>query len=518
MPERRFLELCRRDSFASKEEADDWLRSLDVLARSIVKSGPGHPDFGHAFMRYYLPHYCMADGRFIEPAAWHDEFYGMVFGSLGTRAREVVEAFRESAKSTTASLAVPLAALALQLKHYIWIVQDTAPQAKQTMDAILAETEGNIRLRRDYPHLVPGVGRHSRPLADRDDDVIFASGQRLQALGAGQKLRGRRHRQHRPDLCIVDDLENDEAVLTKYQRDKLDSWASRSLMGALGPDADVYVLGTPLHYDAFLRRLPKRARWTGHTYPLLEDGFDDSTSTWPAWWTTERIAEKRAEVRSRDFAQEYLLNVQSEEDKMFPSTTFGYGRRPAQTEEEGVRVRIACDPATGLKARNDRSAVLVVMRRRGDARYHVEDAWADRVRGTPLRERIIATYERLKAEGFAPIVIFETVQAQEWGKQALEEEGIPVRGVSPHSDKLTRAEPVALHYEKHRVTHAEHLRDSDFEAELDQFPDGEHDDYVDALVYAILDLEHEPGAGVVGAVVVDQTKRAEEPFVDPRGT
>jgi hypothetical protein len=35
----------------------------------------------------------------------------------------------------------------------------------------------------------------------------------------------------------------------------------------------------------------------------------------------------------------------------------------------------------------------------------------------------------------------------EWGKEALEEDGIPVDGVKPHTDKIVRAEPVSNHYE-----------------------------------------------------------------------
>jgi len=67
------------------------------------------------------------------------------------------------------------------------------------------------------------------------------------------------------------------------------------------------------------------------------------------------------------------------------------------------------------------------------------------------------------------------------------------------------------------VPHAASLRGSELEAHLDAFPDSEHDDYVDALVMALLKLEEgESGAGVSGAVTRALGVRAEPEPNDPR--
>ena len=523
-------------------------RLIDRRRRAIVlDAGPSHPEFGSAFMRYYLPHYLTNEGQWVQQAPWHDELFRVVFGSLGTGCFNVYEVHREGAKSTVASLGITLAALGLKLKDYVWLVHETAPQAKQSMEAILAETETNPRVRQDFPHLVPMLGKHNRPLADRDDDVIFSSGQRLQALGAGQKLRGRRHRQHRPDLAVIDDLENDESVLTKYQRDKLDNWTSSALMGALAKGADLHMLGTPLHSDAVLRRFQKRARAKVLKYPAATDwrqcgcyqgpfvdvevppwgyGLEDCPEcdgigylgepTWPAWWPMRRLADKREDVGATPFSREYLLVVTDETRKRFPKRFMQEGERPTAVEGDdgtvrGVSVRIGVDPAIGEKKENDRSAIVTAMRRRGERRFHVDDAWADRVRGSKLKSRVLAVYQRYRELGYNPVVVFEKVQAQAWGAEALEDEGVQVKPVLPSDlgggDKLVRAEGASVHYEEGRVTHAAKLRDGDFEGELDEFPDGEHDDYVDALVYALWALsEPDGGGGVAGTVDHGKTK------------
>lgn len=541
----RDLTGAERDALRDKLE-DKRRRAI------VVHQGPSHPEFGSAFMRYYLWHYLKTDDGWVEQAPWHNEFFAAVFGSLGTGALNVYEVHREGAKSTVASLGIALAALGLRLKNYVWIVQETAPQAKQSMDAILSETENNPRVRADFPHLVPLLGKHNRPVADRDDDVIFASGQRLQALGAGQKVRGRRHRQHRPDLAIIDDLENDETVLTRYQRDKLDNWLSSALMGALAKGADLHMLGTPLHSDAVLRRVQKRARARVVKYPAARDwqqcgcyqgpfvdrqppewGYGTEgcptcgglgytgEPTWPAWWPMRRLADKREDVGSTPFSREYLLIVTDESRKRFPKRWMQHGERPAPTATEGVFCRIGVDPAIGQKRENDRSAVVVTLRKRGERRRHVDRVWADRVRGSKLKEQVVSIYSYYRELGYNPVVVFEKVQAQAWGAEALEDEGVAVKPVLPSDlgggDKLVRAEAASVHYEEGRVTHNPDLRDSDFENELDEFPDGEHDDYVDALVYAIWALgEGDSAAGV--AQVVDHSPQRQAPVTGlPKG-
>lgn len=543
-------------------------RPLPALGRALTEDeqrefvlfrlGPRHPEFGSAFLRYFLPHYCSEedeDGRprWVPFADWHADFFRCLFGSLGTGQWHAYLAPRGYGKSTIAAVATPLAVLGLsglaiqgklpyrfRPRHYLWLVQDTASQARQSMDAILQETEQNPRIRRWFPHLVPALGRHRRPIADRDDDVVFELGLRLQALGAGQKLRGRRHRQHRPDLVIVDDLENDQSVLTRYQRDKLDRWLSTALAFAVAKGADVHLLGTLLHSDSVLARVLGRGGWDSHRYqafadeeePCPDHGFrvdpaDTSLpecdlcagrgrvrrSTWPhrdhRWHALMR---RRVGVAA--YNREILHLASDEERKRFPARLFRYGERPQGPD---VSCRIGVDPAVGERREHDLSALVVALKRRGERRFHVDYAWAARVRGKRLRAQIVQVYGEYKALGYQPVVVFERVQAQAWGMEELEDAGVPVDPYVPVVDKLTRAEPVALHYEQERVTHAGRLRGSDFEACLDAFPDGEHDDYVDALVMAILRLEEaESGAGLTGAVTRMGRSRAEPEPYDPR--
>ena len=93
------------------------------------------------------------------------------------------------------------------------------------------------------------------------------------------------------------------------------------------------------------------------------------------------------------------------------------------------------------------------------------------------------------AEKWNPAVIaIEQVQYQAAVVQELlRTTRLPVRGIRPDKDKLTRFLPLVARYEQGLVRHAPGLPGW-FEDELLSFPVGKHDDGVDALAYSFAAL------------------------------
>jgi predicted phage terminase large subunit-like protein len=83
-------------------------------------------------------------------------------------------------------------------------------------------------------------------------------------------------------------------------------------------------------------------------------------------------------------------------------------------------------------------------------------------------------------------VNIEAVQHQStFVREVLGTTNLPARPVRPDKDKVTRARALAARYESGKVFHLKGgpgIRD--LEAEMGAFPNGEHDDLEDALVYA----------------------------------
>ena len=517
---------------ASDEEIRARIARERVLLRRFAMDGdPRAPGYGDAFMRTYLPHYSThpVSGAYVPPAEWHADFDAQVYGTLGTGVRKPFLAPRGFAKSTKVSLATPLICLARELKRYPLLIQETGPQAKQAMSQIIHELDHNDRLLKDFPGLKRAYVK-GRPVADRDDDIAFANGGRLQSLGAGGSLRGRRNQEQRPDLVLIDDLEDDEHVRTDYQRDKLDEWVSSALMGALAPGADVYMVGTLLHHDAVLARMMER--WGGVRYEAMYDlgVFDEfyracneayqemgggewdadrilaavdpeiaeraaQTSTWPGWWPTMRLATAKHDMGAAAFSREILHEPISDEDKVFPRSRFRWrNTRSRLLHSDGqdfrnVRLRCVIDPAIGEKVTNDYTAIGVYAQV-WPGEYDVLDVW----RGRAKQAQLIARCKHFDHvwKRWNPIWIVETVAAQAWLAQELRNAGLSVREVKPTRDKLMRAEPIGVLYENGQVYHDEALKDSDFELEMHQFPVAKYDDQVDVTVYGLTELAHAP--------------------------
>ena len=112
---------------------------------------------------------------------------------------------RGHGKSQILSFAFPLWCVCYGYAKNILIVSDTTEQATQFIMAIRDELEENEVLRDAF--------------GDLTNDRVWSNAKiqtanKIQVVGkgAGQKLRGIKYRQFRPDVIIVDDLENDESV------------------------------------------------------------------------------------------------------------------------------------------------------------------------------------------------------------------------------------------------------------------------------------------------------------------
>lgn len=109
-------------------------------------------------------------------------------------------------------------------KHYIIILSDSSEQAEGFLVDIKTELEENAALKEDFGELEGKVWKSSV--------ILLANGVKIEAIGSGKKIRGRRHKQWRPDLIVCDDLENDENVNTPEQRKKLRDWFYKAVSKA----------------------------------------------------------------------------------------------------------------------------------------------------------------------------------------------------------------------------------------------------------------------------------------------
>lgn len=368
------------------------------------------------FCRYYLHDYFST-----QPAEIHWDVFEDIQWSMGRTAGTMLAEClpRGFGKSTIISVGLPLWCIVggddprargkrrTARKHYIFIIKDSFDQAKLELASIRHELEGNEELRRDFGDLV------GTPWGKAE--ITTANGTKVDALGTGQKVRGRRHGPYRPDLVIADDLENDDMVMSPTQRAKVKTWWARAVEKAGDPQrCDYIALGTLIHYDCFqawmLQRPGVRARkykallqhaarqdlWDQWAQALinLDDPFREETAqafyeahkaemvrgsvvTWPErfpYITLRMMMLGEAQMvhgkNIHAFSAEMQNEPISDEDRMFKKIgTFHYedhhGIRYLVPDGAGERVPLrncrlygSCDPSLGESRTGDYSAVV----------------------------------------------------------------------------------------------------------------------------------------------------------------
>lgn len=247
------------------------------------------------FRKTYFPHYVTeAAGDSVLHTALDAELPALIDSREGRRL--AVAAPRGEAKSTFVSLFFLLWCVVTDRTHYAPIFADAKEQAAILLEAVKVELESNPRLAADFPEHC-GAGRVWNAWT-----VITPRNIKLQALGASKRMRGMRHGPYRPELVILDDLENDQNVESPEQRDKLQRWLQRSVLN-LGPSDDslkVVYVGTILHYDSVLARTLKKPGWKALCFRAILQ-WPENRDLWDAW---ESVYAEEGKEAARAFYEE----------------------------------------------------------------------------------------------------------------------------------------------------------------------------------------------------------------------
>ena len=206
---------------------------------------------------------------------------------------------RGGAKSTLVTLAAVLRAAVERDEPYIWIVSDTKHQAQAHLENVKAELAANHRLTEAYPDTT------GRGPVWRAGTIELRGGVVVEAYGTGQRIRGRRRRQHRPTLLVCDDLQNDGHITSARQRDHSRTWFHGTLLKAGTGRTNVVNLATALHREALAMELCAAPGWTSRRFQAIER-WPENMSLWAEW---ERIytAVDRPDYRkaARQFYQDH---------------------------------------------------------------------------------------------------------------------------------------------------------------------------------------------------------------------
>ena len=203
----------------------------------------------------------------------------------------------------------------------------------------------------------------------------------------------------------------------------------------------------------------------------------------------EEIEAARLEHPELVFRQEYLAEFVD-----FEGTAVRREDLRTAAAPPGLPVVLGVDLALSTKETADYTAI-VALSRDNEGRVYV--VGADRFRAPFFQ--VLQEIQRAAAKWNPRAILIEDVQYQAAVVQELlRTTRLPVRGVRPDRDKLTRFAPLQARYEQGQIFHAPGLP-SVFEEELLSFPIGAHDDLVDAMSYAFSGLRSATSSGAATA-------------------
>lgn len=418
-----------------------------------------------------------------ETSKFRNFFYDNSSKLMKENRNMLFKAYRGAAKTTLISRLFVLYEMAvLGKKRNAVIVSATINLSKKTLEFIKTELEENTKFIEDF-----NIDKGSKWT---EDEIVFYADKKafkISVYGSGTKIRGENWRGFRPDLIICDDLENDENVKTKSQRDKLYDWFEKAIMKLPARDDERYnivVIGTTLHYDCLLNRLEKRVDFKCFTFPLvlrfppdleefsLDEFILDDTKLNKNKYALEYKASKGA------FLSEYQQIPLSEDELSFSSY---------QTFDEMPLCEayyIGIDPSLG-KSKGDYFSVCIL--------GFFEGKFYAKVKMKKLKPELMA--ERIISEAAAILrlnrplkIAIETVAFQEFFKDYIEKRASELGIYLPIiSLKNTVAKELRIDSLTPPINNGVILIDKSsttFIDELDTYPKSAHDDGLDSLEFA----------------------------------
>lgn len=274
----------------------------------------------------------------------------------------------------------------LQLRKFIVYLSETGPMADIQLKNVQNQLTGNDLIKSLFGNLKPIQGSG---LTWASDFFQTTTGVSFLARGRGSQIRGQNVNAQRPDLILLDDVEDLEAVSTEAQLEKTRRWFYRDVEPALAvrdPSAAVVVLGTLLHSDALLVTLSRDPRFNTIIFGAEDD---EGKALWPEQLSLEQLnLKKQAAAKAMQlggFYMEYYNQVRSVEDAKFNEKMFRWEPVP-EAEEADCITAMAIDPAISENANADFAVIAVVSMHLKKGLIYVRDMWMKR--GASPREQV----------------------------------------------------------------------------------------------------------------------------------
>lgn len=300
--------------------------------------------------------------KWLEPAKFH---YTLSDILLHGKRNMAIEAFRESGKTSLVMIGLPLYRLLNpgQKKLYILLIKRSSNEAAKFIKQISEEMQTNPL----FSWVIEKVHQDSSNeggVFEITTKKPFKERIRIEGKGKTSGVRGALWQNQRPDLVILDDIQNNDDMYSETVLTRDWEWFNSDVM-FLSKRGRVFMIGNNLGESCLIEKVMEKKESLGFDTLKIPVLGNEGESMWPAKYSEQDIEIVRKNAVESDtlevFERELMCRAVSDESRLFPQKFFKYFD-PLKTKElsRSCNIYILTDFAVSQKDTADYRVILVL--------------------------------------------------------------------------------------------------------------------------------------------------------------
>ena len=450
---------------------------------------------------------CMANTKYCAKTLFPGTFYSpfsilhdKIFEAIDSGHKKIAIAAPRGLGKTSIARAVAQKMILFRMANFVVYLMNSATVAEMQTENIKSELLTNKMIRGLFGSI-------------KDSDLEYALDEQFSKLswvafgntlvlprGQGQQVRGLNWRNYRPEVVIVDDLENKDEIQSKDNRDKMKQWFHSDVMKSFNfykKNWFVIYIDTIKHEDCLLQELLDSPDWFSINLSICDENYH---SLDPNYMTDAEIAAEVSEHRRLGtldlFYMERMNIPTAKENASFSTSSFKYAEEVELIKKPWIENVVIVDPAKTTNMKSADSAIICAGINSKENLLHFRDCISDKLHPDELYREMFNMAERMKAA----IIAVETTSLEEFIKQPILNEmrlrGLKYEiiwlkargGLKDEKGKIERIKGLIPYYRQGRVTHNPACSGK-LEQQLLAFPKSKLWDVMDSFAYIIEVME-----------------------------
>jgi len=314
--------------------------------------------------------------------------------------------------------------------------------------------------------------------------------------GAGQQVRGANWNNSRPQLIIVDDLENAEEVQNEENRKKLKRWFFSDLLRCVNKydnDWRFIYIDTIKHEDSLLQNLIEHPDWASLVLEICDDNLKSYA---PDYMSDEDILKEYQAYESAGMLDSFFMELRNipiaTTDAAFRREYFRYYENDFELDtNRDIENVVILDPAKTTKPHSAESAIIGIGVNRREGTIYIRDLVAAKLHPDDMVTEALNMCDRLKAH----VLAVEVTSLNEFitypVKTAIAQRSANVELIELHArgSKIEKRVPALIpFYRRGQIFHNRAVC-TPLEQQLLSFPRCKRFDCIDAEAYVVELLE-----------------------------